>query len=169
METWGQIKARKGLKAGTNDYWREWQRWRHNRKPLVDSIESFWKRVGKSDECWSWKGKIGKQGYGRCTVRIKGVIYQLPHRVAYTLLAGQVPLGLTLDHLCFNKLCVNPAHLEPVTIAENIYRATLKRTHCKHGHPYKENAFTNSNGNRECHICRKATLERYERKRRGNR
>jgi hypothetical protein len=89
----------------------------------------FWKLVQKhgDDECWQWLGVVNCK-YGRW----KGF---MAHRAAYTMLVGPIPEGLTIDHLCRNQLCVNPAHLEPVTQSVNTrrYTATLPLV-CCHGH-----------------------------------
>lgn len=91
----------------------------------ADSAEAlFWARVDRSGglfACWPWTGPTVR-GYGRLHGR------RATHRVAYELLVGPIAEGLTLDHLCRNKLCANPAHLEPVTLAENIRRAMPFRT-----------------------------------------
>jgi hypothetical protein len=92
--------------------------------------DRFWRKVTKTDTCWTWIAARNSKGYG--VVSVAGHLY-LSHRVAYTWLVGPIPQGLTIDHLCRNKLCVRPDHLEPVTIRENISRAH-ERTHvCRHG------------------------------------
>jgi len=89
--------------------------------------ERFWAKVNKTVTCWVWTSTIDTYGYGifqesypeRKTVKA--------HRVAYTLVKGDIPEGLTLDHLCYNIKCVNPDHLEPVTLSENSKRAGKRR------------------------------------------
>jgi len=82
----------------------------------------FWPLVerGGPDECWPWRGFRNQYGYGRFRVHYRRVV---AHRVAYELTKGPIPAGLTIDHLCRNRLCVNPAHLEAVTLGTNIRRA----------------------------------------------
>jgi hypothetical protein len=110
----------------------------------------FWPQVVKGPECWEWTGHQ-RNGYG--SIRAYG--RQLgAHRVAYQLAFGPIPAGLTIDHLCRNKLCVNPAHLEPVTIGENVRRWARTITHCPTGHPYDEaNTWTDRKGHRQCRAC----------------
>lgn len=83
------------------------------------------------------------------------------HRVMYLAYVGPVPDGLVLDHLCRNRACINPWHLEPTTQGENVYRgASLwaenkRKTHCKRGHPFAGyNLFTRHDGRRVCRACR---------------
>jgi len=82
--------------------------------------DRFWSKVNKTNTCWLWEGTVENTGYGSFAVsHTKGV---LAHRLAYELSVGEIPSGLTLDHLCRVRNCVNPDHLEPVTCAENIRR-----------------------------------------------
>ena len=95
--------------------------------------ERFWAKVDKTDSCWLWTAAT-THGYGCFDAKPFGTA--LAHRIAYLLLVGPIPEGLHLDHLCRVTKCVNPAHLEPVTGAENSRRAHAARTHCKSGrHP----------------------------------
>lgn len=90
--------------------------------------------------CWEWVGAIAPTGYGVYTGQGGG---GGAHRYVYKLLVGPIPEGLTLDHLCRNRLCVRPDHLEPVTMFENTMRGNTvaavnaKKTHCPKGHPYE--------------------------------
>lgn len=74
------------------------------------------------DECWPWLGAVGSHGYG-----IYGRPRVLAHRWAYEHFVGPIPVGLVIDHLCMEKTCVNPAHMEPVTIGENVRRGAASR------------------------------------------
>lgn len=82
--------------------------------------------------CWEWLGAKQSSGYGsRGNGRGKS---ELTHRAAYEIVVGPIPFGLTIDHLCFNKACVNTDHMEPVTRSENSRRKIEAQTHCKRGH-----------------------------------
>ena len=116
--------------------------------------EKFWSQVEKTDGCWLWTGTLGRGGYGRWKR-----IYV--HRTSYEMLVGPIPEGLSLDHLCRVRNCVNPDHLEPVTHRENVLRGTgptsvnATKTHCVHGHPFDAvNTIIRSNGDRDCRECR---------------
>lgn len=127
--------------------------------------ERFWEKVTKTATCWVWGGKQ-REGYGRFTVGGNGRDKQA-HRVAFELLVGQIPEGLTLDHLCRNRLCVNPKHLEPVTNKENILRGTgpsahnSRKTTCPQGHQYDYAVAKGTHGtSRRCRTCDKRTAQR---------
>lgn len=73
--------------------------------------------------CWEWQGELNRNGYGRVWVNGRRL---MAHRVAYQLLVGDIEPGLVLDHLCRNRRCCNPEHLEPVTVRENTLRGDAK-------------------------------------------
>lgn len=98
------------------------------------------------------------RGYGQigCSGTVK-----MAHRAVYEALVGPIPEGLELDHLCKNRLCVNPDHLEPVTHQENVkrgragYHRKPLQTHCKRNHPFdEENTYVTSSGKRQCRACK---------------
>lgn len=106
-------------------------------------------------DCWIWTGETVKGGYGRTTVARRKT---LVHRAVYEALIGPIPEGLTLDHLCRNTACYNPAHLEPVTLRENILRSNgltaqnARKTSCARcDGPLTPKA---SGGGRVCMSCR---------------
>ena len=98
----------------------------------------IWDSIEKTDTCWNWTRFPTSNGYG--LVQFDGKL-RLVHRVIWNLKVGPIPNGLHIDHLCRNRKCVNPAHLELVTPRENILRGigiTAKnavKTHCLRGHP----------------------------------
>lgn len=86
---------------------------------------TFW--VNKKSGCWIWQGSKISTGYGNLRVNNKTI---LAHRYMYELVRGEIPKELELDHLCKTPLCINPAHLEPITHAENCRRGKrAKLTH----------------------------------------
>ena len=101
----------------------------------------------------------GPEGY--CRVRIRGQTFQA-HRLAYEAAYGDIPDGLVIDHLCRNRRCINPQHLEAVTIGENALRGVgspaqnARKTHCKRGHEFtQENTIRLPHDRRECRACRR--------------
>ena len=124
--------------------------------------------------CWLWNGYVEQAGYGRLNV---DDYPHYIHRLAYEHWKGQIPKGFCIDHLCRNKSCCNPNHLEVVTYQENKDRGLCvkmtprgvnhhnsKKTHCKWGHEFTpENTYRSPNrNNRECKQCwtRKHTMQR---------
>lgn len=135
---------------------------------------NFWKKVEKSEYgCWLWRGLVMPDGYGQ--VQMKGARARVAHRVAYEEIKGAIPEGLVLDHLCRVRHCVNPAHLEPVTLAENTARGigitvknSLKRF-CKRGHPFTEENTYRKGSHRGCKACRMASERaKYGERRKAN-
>ena len=101
--------------------------------------------------CWMWSGPVDRVGYG--SIQRRGITMRA-HRAVYEDLVGPVPAGLELDHLCRNKACVNPAHLEPVTHSENLRRHYATVTSCPQGHVYDEaNTYRDTAGKRRCRAC----------------
>ena len=132
---------------------------------MVKFIERFWKRVrklGGEDACWLWGGSIDNKGYGRLNFKGRSL---RAHRVSYELHKGRIPAALVLDHRCRNRWCVNPKHLEPVTVRENTLRGEsvaaqrARATHCPLGHALGgDNIYVRPDRNgrtRECKQCKR--------------
>ena len=124
----------------------------------VPLAERFWPKVaiGSPTDCWEYIAFKDKKGYGYIGEGGHRGRHLLAHRVAYELTVGQIPEGMTIDHLCKNTSCVNPAHLEAVTLTVNLLRGdgiavrNSRKTHCPYGHTYSG---TNLRGDRRCNAC----------------
>jgi len=105
----------------------------YKKRPIRERLEKCIERPNGDDGCWEWTGNMRK-GYGRfsLTVAYKTKRDVPAHRVAYETFIGPIPDGLQLDHLCRNKGCVNPKHLEPVTCRENLLRRPYSVNAKKH-------------------------------------
>jgi len=112
--------------------------------------------------CWEWTKARSADGYGLIGTTRAGPSRCLrTHRAAYEVFVGPVPEGLVLDHLCRNRACHNPDHLEPVPQRENVVRgaspvaAYVKRESCEEGHPLTGgNLYVRTDGGRRCRTCR---------------
>lgn len=122
--------------------------------------DRFWDKVEPTGFCWNWIASRDSSGYGQIGIDGRPV---KAHRVAYELLVGPILAGLVIDHLCRNKSCVNPDHLEPVTQKINVRRASAVKTHCLRGHEYTEENTYLQGERRSCLTCRRAAERRRQR------
>ena len=128
---------------------------------------NIWEKIEITDSCWLWHGCFNSSGYGQCTYEGKD---HRVHRLIYQWMIGPIPDGKQLDHLCRVRCCVNPFHLEVVTLKENVLRGigiTAKnavKTHCINGHKFNnENTYLAKRKRgiqRECKKCRKLQKEK---------
>lgn len=129
--------------------------------------------VDSDTECWLWQGYKNQYGYGK--ISYKGQPISV-HRIAYEVFISEIPNGLCIDHLCRNRACANPNHMEVVTRGENARRGLgskrarqyqLSKTHCPKGHEYAgSNLYISPRGYRQCRACRNtvATIIRGKKK-----
>lgn len=132
--------------------------------PKVIGVMSLYERLMKNSirseagGCWIWQLKPNNSGYG--SVSVPGAGKALAHRASYEHYIGTIPDGLVIDHLCRNRLCINPDHLEAVSQAENVRRSDNSKTHCKNGHPLTEaNILRDIPGSDKVRRCKKCRRE----------
>lgn len=119
--------------------------------------------------CWTWLGKKAKNGYGH--IFSLGKTY-LAHRISYELYVGKIPRGLVIDHKCRNRICINPEHLEIVTLKENILRGksisakNSKKIYCKRNHILVgDNLVKRDDNIRQCRLCKNLAQLEYTKRR----
>jgi HNH endonuclease len=148
-------------------------------RPPVSAEKRFWAKVNKDGpihpvlgtRCWLWLGKLDKSGYG--TFHVTRVNNRPIRKKAHNFLISP-PDGRVPDHLCRNKACVNPDHLEHVTGRENILRGeglaakNAVKISCKNGHPFDEkntrHSLDNGKARRTCRACARARVKKWNRK-----
>lgn len=125
--------------------------------------------VDRKTGCWNWTAGLNGKGYAYFW--LNGGTRQA-YKVAYVWKYGLVPKGLDLDHVCLNKKCVNPDHLEAVTRKEHTHRGStlaainFRKTRCLRGHPFtKENTFIKPSGARVCRTCQVILYRKYKKER----
>ena len=134
---------------------------------FMHKVDASW---GPTGSCWEWRATKDRGGYGRFSLNGK---LRMAHRVSYEMFVGPIPVGLQLDHLCRNRGCVRPDHLETVTNQENARRGNTgkhnsNKTHCNAGHEFtKDNtlSITRPSGGRECKKCKVIRSRRYNQER----
>jgi hypothetical protein len=130
----------------------------------------FWSHTAYAGDCIVWTAAYVHDGYGLFKVNRKMV---RAHRFAYELAHGPIPAGFVINHICRNRCCVNPAHLEGVLPKENSFHAmslsppnlNRKKTVCPAGHQYSEaNTYREPDGGRQCRECRKVATREHKRR-----
>lgn len=123
------------------------------------AIKRFASKYRKTKSCWEWCAGKFSNGYGIFHINRRPFG---AHRIAYLIFNGEIDPGLVIDHTCRNRGCVNPGHLEQVSLQENVYRGesrnarNRRKTHCKRGHEFnKQNTYLRKDrpGHRHCRAC----------------
>lgn len=147
-------------------HYRRWLKTGETSSPRIDNLQHY----SAVEGCWVWQGAVWRNGYGKTSTEVNGT--RLAHRALYVEHRGEIPEGMDLDHLCRNRLCVNPDHLEPVSRAVNLDRGHEARTMCEAGlHDITQPGATKP-GTRQCVECWRARYRaagaRYRARMRGD-
>lgn len=119
----------------------------------ADAWTRFWLKVAIRDGCWEWTASVNGKGYPNFTAASGKP--QLAHRFVFKQWRGEIAASLQIDHLCANRRCVRPDHLEAVTPSVNVRRRAWRyKTQCLRGHAYDDaNTLHRSDGVRVCRAC----------------
>ncbi len=136
-------------------------------------VERLAHRGAIDGDCWVWMASKNQKGYGRMVITDSdGKRTKVVHRVIYEHINGPLPKGLEIDHLCKNRACFNPSHIEAVTHKENCRRGNVgahfgNKTHCPSGHPYSgDNLYISLKGSRSCRECTRTKSREWARAKR---
>lgn len=146
------------------------QRVRQDALEVAAKNPRFLNKINKTDGCWLWTGAVSTNGYG--AFAYGGTKTAYAHRIALAGSGVVLEDAMVIDHLCRNRLCVNPDHLEQVPQRQNVNRGLqgAMKTHCPQGHPWiEENQYVRPNGRKMCLPCRNERNRISNDKRKANR
>lgn len=142
------------------------------RHPLSERLRRN-SAIDSASGCWVWTARKFRCGYGLMRIRLEGRQHsRLAHRISYETFVGTIPVGFEIDHLCRNRACTNPSHLEAVTRRTNVLRGVsfaavnAVKMRCTSGHEYSsENTYLRPKGGRDCRACIRQRVAQYKSRR----